>query len=208
MDISFLLRGFLIGLSIAAPVGPMAILCVQRTLDKGRLYGLISGFGIATADMTYGFIAGFGLTFVSHFLVSQQFWIRLIGGIFLIYLGLRTIFAKPAQQVAYAAKGRESNMLLAYSSTYFLTLTNPLTILSFVAIFAGLGVGSASRSYLTAALVVLGVFLGSASWWLILTSGVSLFRSALNPRRLRWVNRLSGIIILAFGLFALLSLRF
>jgi threonine/homoserine/homoserine lactone efflux protein len=208
LNISFLLRGFLIGLSIAAPVGPMAVLCIQRTLDKGRLYGLISGFGIATADMTYGGIAGFGLTFVSHFLVSQQFWIRLVGGIFLIYLGLRTIFAKPAQQATYTAKGKEGNMLVAYSSTYFLTLTNPLTILSFVAIFAGLGVGSASKSYLTAALVVLGVFLGSASWWIMLTSGVSLFRSALNPRRLRWVNRLSGVIILAFGLLALLSLRF
>jgi threonine/homoserine/homoserine lactone efflux protein len=207
VNASFLLRGFLIGLSIAAPVGPMAVLCIQRTLDKGRLYGLISGFGIATADTTYGFIAGFGLTFVSNFLVSQQIWIRLVGGLFLIYLGLRTIFAKPARQVAYAAKGKEGNLLLAYSSTYFLTLTNPLTILSFVAIFAGLGVGSASRSYLTAVLVVLGVFLGSASWWILLTGGVSLLRTKLNPQRLRWVNRLSGAIILAFGLFALLSLR-
>ena len=182
------------------------MLCIQRTLGKGRIYGLLSGLGAATADGTYGLIAGFGLTFISSFLIGQQLWIRLIGGVFLLYLGLRTILSKPAQrEQATTIKGE--NLLAAYVSTLFLTLTNPLTILSFAAIFAGIGAGGANRSYISAAVLVLGVFLGSALWWVILSSGVSILRTKLNTQALRWVNRISGAIIITFGVLALLSLR-
>jgi len=204
MDISFLIRGFIIGLSIAATVGPICILCINRTMHKGQLYGLVSGLGIATADGVYGAIAGFGLTVITGFLVSQQMWIRLIGGLFLIYLGIKTVISRPTERAAVA---RGNGYAGAYVSTFLLTLTNPLTILSFAAIFAGIGVGGASKSYLSATLVVGGVFLGSVSWWCILTSGISLLRKRFTARWLLWINRISGIIILLFGILALLSLR-
>ncbi len=208
MDPSFLVRGLIIGFSIAAPVGPIGVLCIQRTLARGRICGLLSGLGAATADGTYGLIAGFGLTFISSFLIGQQLWIRLIGGTFLLYLGLRTILSKPAQpERAQGTTAKGENLLAAYVSTLFLTLTNPLTILSFVAIFAGLGVGGANRSYASAAELVLGVFVGSALWWVILSSGISILRTKFNTQALGWVNRISGAIIITFGVLALLSLR-
>lgn len=204
MDIGFLLRGLIMGFSVAAPVGPIGVLCIRRTLAEGRASGLVSGLGAATADAIYGCIAGFGLTFISSIFISQQVWLRLVGGVFLCCLGLKTFLARPVEQAASA----EGNGLVgAYTSTFFLTLTNPMTILSFAAIFAGLGVASASGNYLSAGVLVLGVFVGSALWWLILSGGVSLFRARFSPQQLRWVNRVSGIIIMVFGLLALLSLR-
>ena len=203
MDGSFFLRGLLIGLSIAAAVGPMSILCIQRTLQRGPRYGLVSGLGIATADALYGCIAAFGLTLISNFLVSQQFWIRLLGGLFLVYLGIRTLVSKPAERAASAKAG---SFVSAYVSTLLLTLTNPTTILSFVAIFAGIGVGAASKSYGSAIVVVLGVFVGSILWWIILTSIVSFLRTRFTAVWLLWINRVSGCVILVFGVIALVSL--
>jgi threonine/homoserine/homoserine lactone efflux protein len=204
MNIAFLLRGLIIGFSIAAPVGPVGVLCIRRTLAEGRVAGLVSGLGAATADAIYGCIAGFGLTFISSILVNQQGWLRLIGGGFLCYLGLKTFLARPAEQAALAGG---SGLVAAYASTFFLTLTNPMTILSFAAVFAGLGVASASGNYVSAGVLVLGVFIGSALWWLILSGGVGMFRTRFNPHGLRWVNRISGVIITGFGLLALLSFR-
>jgi len=202
MDSTFLLRGLAIGFSIAAPVGPIGVLCIRRTLTEGWAAGLVSGLGAASADALYGCIAGFGLAFISNLLVSQQTWLRLIGGVFLCYLGLKTLLSKPAEQ---SSPGKGNGLVGAYASTFFLTLTNPMTIISFAAIFAGLGLASTSRNYANAGFLVLGVFSGSALWWLILSAGVGVFRAGFNPVRLRWVNRISGAIIIGFGLFALLS---
>ncbi len=171
-EMALFFRGLIIGLSVAAVVGPMSVLCIQRTLHRGFLYGLVSGLGVATADATYGSIAAFGLTLIATFLVNQHKWISLIG----------------------------------YASTFLLTLTNPLTILSFAAIFAGIGVGEAAGDTLTAILVVCGVFLGSALWWFILTGGIGLLRGKFAPVWLLWINRLSGGVIVVFGLVTLLSL--
>ena len=202
MDITFLLRGLAIGFSIAAPVGPIGVLCIRRTLTEERASGLVSGLGAATADAIYGCIAGFGLTFISNFLVSQQVWLRLIGGGVLCYLGLKTLLTKPVEQTAL---GKGNGLVGAYASTFFLTITNPMTIISFAAIFAGLGLASTSGNYMSAGVLVLGVFIGSALWWLILIGGVGVFREKFNPHGLRWVNRISGAIITGFGLFALVS---
>ncbi|MFC2078848.1 LysE family translocator [Candidatus Bipolaricaulota bacterium] len=202
MEITLLLRGLVIGFSIAAPVGPIGVLCIRRTLADGRSLGIASGLGAATADAIYGCIAAFGLTFVSGFLVNQQTWLRLVGGLFLCYLGLKTILNKPS---ARAVLANGMGLLGAFASTFFLTLTNPLTIISFVAIFAGLGLAGASGSFLSAGVLVLGVFLGSALWWLLLSGGFGMFRSKFNPDGLRWVNRISGAIIAGFGLLALAS---
>jgi threonine/homoserine/homoserine lactone efflux protein len=195
------LRGFLIGLSIAAPVGPIGVLCIRRTLAEGRLNGFLSGLGAATADMIYGAVAAFGLTFITELLVDQANWFRIIGGIFLLYLGLRTFLAKPADQ---AAQVSQNGLLGAYLSTFFLTLTNPMTILSFIAIFAGLRLGETNGNYISAAFMVLGVFLGSAAWWLGLSLGIGLLREKFTPTWMVWVNRLAGAIIIGFGVFAFL----
>ncbi len=204
MDGSSFVRGLFIGLSIAAAVGPMSILCIQRTLYKGQRYGLISGLGIATADALYGCIASFGLTAIAQFFVSQQFWLRLLGGLFLVYLGLKTLLSKPPERVVEAKKA--DNFAAAYLSTLLLTLTNPLTILSFAAIFAGIGVGSVSRSYVSASVVVLGVFVGSTLWWCILTCVISFLRRRFTSTWLLWINRCSGVVIAFFGIVALFSL--
>ncbi|MCC7353995.1 MAG: LysE family transporter [Anaerolineae bacterium] len=202
-DTGFLLKGLIIGFSIAAPVGPIGILCIRRTLAQGRASGLVSGLGAATADAIYGAIAAFGLTFATSFLVSQEAWFRLIGGAFLCYLGLRTFLARPAEETSPSTG---NGLLGAYASTFVLTITNPLTILSFAAVFAGLGIGGAKGDQLSAAVLVLGVFAGSALWWLALSGGISLFRARFSLRELRWVNRVSGVVIAGFGLLALLSL--
>jgi threonine/homoserine/homoserine lactone efflux protein len=203
MSEQLLIKGFIIGFSIAAPVGPIGVLCIRRTLVNGRLAGLLSGLGAATADAVYGVIAGFGLTVIAGFLLRQQTWLSLGGGLFLCVLGLKTILKKPEERLI-SIEGRPG-LGGAYASTFLLTLTNPATILAFMAIFAGLGVANSSRNHASAALVVLGVFIGSALWWLILSGSVSLLRSRLTPSRLRWANRLSGLVITTFGLFILLS---
>lgn len=205
MDIGLFAKGMVLGFSIAAPVGPIGVLCIRRTLAEGRLVGLLSGLGAATADASYGAIAAFGLTAVSSLLVDQQTALRIIGGLFLGFLGLRTFLAAPAGEAAKAGHGRR--LLSNYLSTLGLTLTNPATILSFVAIFAGLGwAGTREAGYASAALLVLGVFCGSALWWLILSTGVSLIRSRFSPRVMQWVNRGSGSLILGFGVVAIASL--
>lgn len=202
MDISLLLKGLIIGFSIAAPVGPIGVLCIHRTLAEGRASGLVSGIGAATADAIYGCIAGFGLAFVSSILIGQQVWIRFIGGIFLFYLGFKTFQTKPLEQ---AVSEGGNSLVGAYASTFFLTLMNPITVLAFTAIFAGLGL--IGVSYVSAAVLVMGVFIGSALWWVILSYGVSVLRTKFNPHGLQWVNRISGITIAGFGLIALLSLK-
>ena len=162
--------------------------------------GLITGLGAATADAAYGGVAGFGLTAVSGFLIRRQSWIGLIGGAFLCYLGVRTFLSRPSGDPA-ADAGR-TRALAAYGSTLLLTLANPATILSFAVVFAAFGLG-ASVDYAAAAALVIGVFLGSALWWLILSSGVSLVRTRVNPPAMRMVNRVSGTVLVAFGIYAL-----
>ena len=204
LNFSLLARGLIIGFSIAAPVGPIGVLCIRRTLAEGWASGLVSGLGAASADAIYGCIAGFGLTFISGFLVSQQVWLRFVGGIFLCYLGIKTLASRPSDNDG--ASGPPTGLGGAYLSTFALTLTNPITILSFAAVFAGLGVAESAGGYLSASVLVLGVFAGSALWWLFLSTAVGVFRTRFTPRALRWVNRLSGAIILGFGLYALLGL--
>jgi len=203
MAFSFLLQGILIGFSIAAPVGPIGVLCIRRTLAQGRLAGLISGLGAATADVVYGCIAGFGLTFISQFLVDQQNLLRLIGGIFLLYLGIKTFLTKGSEE---RVQSTENGMFSAYLSTFFLTLTNPITILSFVAIFAGMGIVSTDGNYTSALMLVLGVFIGSMLWWTLLSGGASFFQKKINAQGLLWINKISGVIITSFGVVALLGL--
>ena len=183
-------------------MGPIGILCIKRSLVNGRLNGLISGLGAASADAVYGCIAGFGLTFVSSFLVSQQLLLSLVGGAFLVYLGVRSFFSTVVED--QTQPGQQS-LYRAYGSTFFLTLTNPMTILSFAAVFAGLGLANTGGDYGAALLLVFGVFLGSSLWWTLLSGGVGLFRKRFKTQHLQWVNRISGIVLTVFGVIAIAS---
>jgi len=199
MPLNFLLKGVVIGFCIAAPVGPIGVLCIRRSLAEGGLIGLATGLGAATADAAYGCIAAFGLTAISNLLVAQRLWLGLLGGVFLCYLGIRTFITKPAEP---NAEVRRLGWISAYLSTLLLTLTNPMTILSFVAVFAGSGLGG-SPDYASASSLVAGVFTGSALWWLLLSGGVSLFRAQVTSGWMRAINQVSGGILLAFGIYAL-----
>ena len=213
---SLFFRGILIGLAIAAPVGPVGVLCIRRSLAYGRASGFVSGLGAATADAFYGSIAAFGLTLIVNILLSQRITLQVVGGCFLLYLGIRTILEKPRLLTMQPDVGPAADrgltwqsvkwhgLLNDYASTFFLTLTNPMTILSFAAIFAGLGTTTITGGGI---LVVTGVFVGSAMWWLVLSLVSGFFHRRLaGPGILRWMNWISGGIILIFGILALLSL--
>jgi threonine/homoserine/homoserine lactone efflux protein len=204
IEIPFLLKGALVGFAMAVPVGPVNVLCMRRTLAEGRVAGMVSGLGAAVADGVYGGIAGFGLQFVVQAIFGQQMWFRLFGGAFLCYLGYRTFMAQPHEQDPKAAR---NGLLGDFLSTFFLTLTNPTTIISFAAVFAAAGIADECADYGSAALLVLGVTLGSSMWWVVLAGIVGVFRSRFNARGLRWVNRISGLVVAGFGLLAMLSFR-
>jgi threonine/homoserine/homoserine lactone efflux protein len=208
MDPLLILRGLAIGFGIAAAVGPISILTIRRTLASGFLIGLVSGLGVAIADATYGGIAAFGVTAVSDALVDLRRPLGLIGGAFLVWLGVRTLLAatpSPREGNGVSppapAEVRPRGLLAAFVSILGLTLTNPMTILSFAAIFAGVGV--AGTGVPGAASVTLGVFLGSMTWWVALTTTVSRLRSRVTPRGLRLINVGSGLIVAAFGVAAI-----
>jgi threonine/homoserine/homoserine lactone efflux protein len=199
MLLNFLIKGLVIGVSIAAPVGPIGLLCIRRSLEQGRVAGLATGLGAATADAAYGCIAGFGLTAISGFLLEHALWLRLGGGLALCYLGARTFLAPPAQREAQLRPGGQVS---AYLSALALTLANPLTILSFVAVFAGFGLVE-TPSYPAAATLVAGVFVGSGLWWVFLSAVAASMRSRVSGGWMRAVNRASGGAIVVFGLYAL-----
>jgi threonine/homoserine/homoserine lactone efflux protein len=197
-----LVKGIVLGFAIAAPVGPIGLLCIRRTLAHGRLVGLLTGLGAASADAVYAAVAAFGLTSISQFLIGQQLLVRLIGGIFLCALGVRTFFTEPPSGLTDTGR---TGLTGAFTSTFFLTLTNPLTILSFAAVFSGLGVSAQDEGYLAAGVIVAGVFLGSTLWWLLLSGGVSLFRSRFDRAAMRWVNRGAGLALFLIGAASLVA---
>jgi threonine/homoserine/homoserine lactone efflux protein len=191
------LKGLAFGFILAATVGPMWILCLRRTLAQGPFIGFMSGMGIAAADGIYGTVAAFGITAVSEALLRYSFWIGLVGAGFLLYLGVNALLARPALD---GEPERALGPAGSFLSTLGLTLANPPTILAFAAIFAGLGLVS-SADYKTAALVVAGVFLGSAAWWTLLPLGAGALRGRIGPRLFRAINIISGLSILGFALW-------
>ncbi len=194
------LRGIAVGVLIALPVGPVGVLCVRRTLFEGPSYGFVSGLGAATADTIFGIIAGFGLTIVRDFLLHYQDAFGIAGGLFLIYLGGKALLSAEAE----ASPVEDERHLGAYFSTFALTITNPITILAFAAIFAKVGVSENAGLWPVGALV-LGVFVGSLLWWLGLSYGIAWIRRVTGTVRLIWLNRGSGAILVLSGL-ALLAL--
>ena len=199
MDPELLARGIILGFTIAAAVGPISLLVIRRTIAEGRVVGLASGMGVATADATYGAIAAFGLGAITDILVGGQRILGLVGGVFLLWLAWRTARAEPAEPTT--TPDRRDGLAGAYLSILALTLTNPMTILAFAALFAGLGI--APGDVAGAASLTLGVFLGSSAWWLVLTMTVAALRPRVTMTWLRRINIASGIVI---GLFALVAI--
>ncbi len=202
MELILYLKGIVIGFAMAVPIGPVGIMCIRKTLTEGRLRGLIIGIGAATADLLYGSVAAFGLTFISSTVSAERIWIRLIGGTLLFFLGVRTYRSKPTDP---KFKIHSSSLIGSYFYTILITLTNPLTIFAFIAVFAALGLGNEVNKFSGLALV-LGVFTGSFLWFLSLSSGVTLFRKKLDMVGLEWVNRIAGILIIISGVIAIVSL--
>ncbi len=196
-----LLKGLVLGFSIAAPVGPIGLLCIRRSLAEGRVAGFVSGLGAATADALYGVVAALGLTAITRGLLAHQSWLQLGGGLFLVYLGVTTLRSTPP--AATPRVNAAANPRSAYFSVLALTLNNPTTILSFLGIFTGLGLGDGTTGTLPACWLVLGVFLGSATWWLLLSTAAGWLGGRLQPGGLRALNLASGLIIAGFGAWQL-----
>ena len=197
MLLVFLLKGIAVGIVIAVPVGPVGVMCVRRTIFEGKRAGFISGLGAATADAIFGCIAAFGMTFVSDWLIDYHQWLRIAGGCYLLYVGGSALLAR--QENRQSSEPDAEGLLRDFLSTFALTLTNPITILAFLGIFSALGLSGADATFGRAAMMVLGVWLGSLLWWLALTFGLgSLFRS-FEARHLKWINRASGTILLLSG---------
>ena len=204
MTLELFLRGLAIGFAVAFALGPIGLLVIRRTLDRGWSYGFLSGVGVATADATYGAIAAFGLTAITELLVGIDRWLGIVGGAALVVmaaLALRRTLVSDAAPVARADTTRLDRPLAAWGSMVGLTLTNPATILSFGALFASIGAGTGGPA--GAAAVVAGVFLGSVAWWAILTGVVSALRARLTPRVIRGINIVAALIIGAFGVGAI-----
>ncbi len=202
MELTFFLKGIAIGFIMAIPIGPIGIMCIRKTLTEGRLSGLVIGLGAATADLFYGCVAVFGLTVISDTLSDQRFWIRIVGGALLFFLGIKTFRAQPKDpKLKISGSGR----LRSYFTVVVLTLTNPLTIFAFIAVFAAFGLGD-GLSLFSAVVLVAGVFIGSCLWFFLLTSCSILFKKKLDLVGLKWVNKIAGILIIISGFIIIGSL--
>ena len=202
IDVGLFARMLIIGVVVAAPVGAMGILCIQRVLAHGWRAGLATGAGIATADAAYAALAAFGVTAVSAWMIAYQAPLRIVGGVALLWLGWRAIRTPPAQKAAAAIDS--PRMAPLYTSAVGLTLTNPMTIMAFAAIFVGAGL-VAQPGTGSAVIVTIGVGCGSLAWWLVLSTGVWAVRHAISDRVMIIVNIVSGALLMAFGIFAIVS---
>jgi threonine/homoserine/homoserine lactone efflux protein len=197
------LKGALLGFSLAMVLGPIGILCIQQTLSRSLWAGLAVGLGAATADAIYGTIGGLGLTVITDFLINQKKWLQLIGGLFLCYLGIRALLSKPHQETT-PETAVHGSLYSLYLSTVFLTLANPITILTFTAFLAGLGITAHGSSLTFGFILFSSVFLGSLAWWIILTSSLTLLRHRISMKILNKINMIAGIVMLGFGAAALI----
>ncbi len=204
MDIGFLIKAIIVGFLASVPLGPVGVLCIQRTINKGRGSGLFSGMGAATVDAFFALVAALGLTYIINFIEEQQFFIQLIGGAIIIFLGVKIFNTNPIQQIRKHRR-KKKRLIEDYFSVLFLTLSNPLAIFLFVAAFAGMSIVTPKDSYIKSSFIVAGVFVGAMFWWAILTFLINMFRKRFRLKQLWWINKSAGIIIIIFGVVAMLS---
>lgn len=203
MELSLLLKGIITGIIISAPIGPVGALCVQRTMSEGRLSGIVSGFGASVGDTVFAVIAAFGLTFISDLLYRHERWFHIVGGVILLIFGLRVYFSKAPE---CKQDVENINRLGRFSSALILTLSNPLVILSIIAVYAILGITKPAAYYPSTALLVIGVFIGCVLMWMLLCNFLEGYRERMSTRGLSIVNRISGFFILACAAYAFMSL--
>ena len=203
MLLAFFLKGIVVGLVIAVPVGPVGVMCVRRTILEGKVSGFVSGIGAATADAVFGVIAGFGLTVVSDWLIGYQQWVRVVGG-YLLYVGGSAFAAEPPRELE--SESDPESLLRDFFSTFVLTVTNPITVLAFLGIFAAIGLSGTQATFGRASILVLGVWVGSLLWWLMLSVGMGHVRHSIEPRHLAWISRGSGAILFFSGVALLTTL--
>jgi threonine/homoserine/homoserine lactone efflux protein len=196
MDPSVFIQGMIIGLTLAVPVGPIALMCIQRAVTDGRLHGIASGIGVATADSFYAGVTFFGLTAISGLIIAHQFSLRLAAGIVLILVGIRIFLSMPAP---LSVKTEHETYLKDYLSMVAIAIANPLTLIFFVAILPGFGVVFHENSVVSASEFVGGVFFGSTLWWIILCGSIGSFRSRISGEHLGLINQVSGVLIVIFG---------
>jgi threonine/homoserine/homoserine lactone efflux protein len=199
-DIWLLLKGAGIGFAVAAPVGPIGMLCIRTTLERGRVAGFAAGLGAAVADAIYGTIGVLGVTAISGYIEAQRFWLELGGSVFVVAFGIHLWVTKP--NVGNGNDEIPVSLWADFMKTLVLTLANPSTILTFMAIFAGVP-GAAASSMAAVPVIVLGVLLGSAAWWLFLSQGVGFIRHKISDRALQWMNWAAGALLVAFGIYTL-----
>ena len=204
MDWHGIYDGIKIGLLASIPLGPIGVLCIQRTLQRGRLSGFISGLGAATSDTLYAIIAGFSLSYIVSFIEQQAFWLQLGGAFILIILGVYIFRSNPAVQLR-RQRHNKTSLIQHFASTFLLTITNPLAVFIFIAFFAGFRVVDPNAGIIGQLILIFGVFIGASLWWLTLTSIVGFFRSAVNLRRLYWINKIAGLSIIVFVIIALIT---
>ena len=205
MQVDFIIKGLIVGFLASVPLGPVGVLCIQRTINKGRISGIFSGMGAATVDAFFALVAAFGLTFIINFIEEQQFYIQLIGGAVLIFLGIRIFKANPIKQIRRQRK-KKNKLVEDYISVLLLTLSNPLAVFLFVAAFAGIGIVGPNDGILKSWLIVLGVFGGAMIWWFTLTFLINVFRKKFRLKQLWWINKIAGLIIIVFGIAAMFSI--
>ncbi len=203
-----LVKGVAIGIAVSAPMGPIGVLCVQKTVNKGRKIGFLSGLGAAAADSVYAIIAAFGLGFMQKFFTDNQFVLQVVGVVVLMFLGLKIFFTNPVTQIRKQAKRKYPGIFEDFISVFFLTLSNPLTILFFGASIAALGIFDAEHTIISQLVIVAGVFIGAAIWWFSITSIVNLFRHKFRLKQLWWMNKISGGIIVVLTAIAAMGLYF
>ncbi|MBN2743934.1 MAG: LysE family translocator [Marinilabiliaceae bacterium] len=203
MDFSFFFDGFIVGLIASVPLGPIGVLCIQRTLSKGRWSGFISGLGAASSDAIYAIIACFSLSYVVSFIEKQMLWLQIFGVALMLFLGLRIFYSNPAKQLR-RQKSNSKNFVQDFASVFFLTISNPLYVFLFIGIFAGLRFVQPQNDIIGQMVLILGVLAGASAWWFVLTSIVNLFRAKINLRRLWWINKIAGGVIVLAALFSFL----
>jgi threonine/homoserine/homoserine lactone efflux protein len=208
--LNYLIKGILAGLLVSMPLGPIGVVLIQRTMNKGFASGIISGLGVATADTLFAIIASFGLTFITNFFIKEMTAFTVIGSIILFVMGIRMFKSNPAQYFNASRKIEGNNQFSDFISMFLLTITNPMTVFIFGTVFTILGLGILHDDRRSALIVTIGIYFGATLWWLILSSGINLFRHKINLKSLHWLNRITGtvIIIIAFGIIGSLFLIF
>lgn len=204
MDLIIFIKGIVIGISASVPLGPVGLICIQKTLNSKRSNGVFAGMGAALADTFFAVVAAFGISAVHNFIENQQLILRLSGGTILLFLGLKFFFTNPAIQIR-KNRNKNNNLWADFVSVFLLTLSNPLTVIVFGAVFAGFGIIPKESNWLDVILLIAGVFIGAMIWWISLINVINIFRKKFRLRRLWWMNKIMGAIIILFGLFALIS---